>query len=204
MSNESFYIPDHEDDLAEYTDSLPNKSEVIRRLLREHKNGEVARANERIAEIEEELEAVEEEIEELEARKNELKSEKARLAEQREKRDDVATGIVELAEELVTIEPDIRETAAKRIASDVPAPLVGDILETVDIHYYDADGGVSGAIAHGDMVIDDLDEDGVDTKDLVGGEGAVSIPDGHPADDVLQGLTTREWEAIQEVADGAR
>lgn len=201
MPNESFYIPDNDEDLQEYVQSLPNKSEVIRRTLRQHKEGAIARADERIGEIDDELDDIEAKMDGLRARRKELKDERARLEEQQESHEDETDSLVEetvsMFEAMVSTLPDERRRYLPNRPENVPERVWTAVEDEVDIHHFDnATGNVRG-----EHVEDDLQAAGFDVDEVLGEFGKV---EGEEAVDYLHSLTDREREEIEAAVNEVR
>lgn len=201
MPNDTFYIPERDEELQEYVDSLPNKSEVIREMLKQHRDGQLARSEERIEEIDERLGEIDEEEAALEEEKVELRDERARLKEMDEKRsaakDNLVENTLEVVESTVQIPVGDREKRpqyAKAKTNTVPVDIIDAVFENVDVHIID-DGRV-----HGERVEEDIEEDGFDADDIPD-YGSI---ENEELVEHLQGLTSREKEEIEEVIEDVR
>lgn len=205
MSNASFSFRKDDDDLKEYYESLPNASETIRRLLRDHRDGVIARADERSAEIDDEVADINEQIDDLKDRRTDLKDERARLEETKEKRADLTNALageaVELFGGIVTIHPDDREKNLGKRAT-VSEDVWRAVLENVDLHHFDKfDGRVTGGHVEADLRDAEFNADVV--LDDSGALSGATVTDDDAAE-YLAGLSEREREEIRRVVNEFR
>jgi len=192
--SESFYLGQDDEFIEEGLEALPEnqKSSEIKKALRNHFSAKDIGAEQRLADLKADREELEEEIEEKESELEEVEAKIEQVKEQIEKQKpdtDLVNAVVSKFDDLVTIEPRMREKNLEATATEIPSNVWKSVLTQVDIHHVPSDGSIEEDI----IDLYDLDETDYEEVGLID----YKVTDGDILDNI-QSLTDTEEKEIRE------
>ena len=188
-----------DDELLAQLDTLPNKSEFIRTHLKQ--------ALAQSSESERRLNEINDELDDIDQKMRDLKQERSQLVREQEElealtgasksvenaQDQKLNIVVETVEEMLT-RPE--ETRLRYLKKELNGDLATAIWEDVTLHTIE---NADANAVSGEMVLEDLREDGFDPDEVVTAElnDVYSLTD--DAFDIVAGVTSRERSEIEEL-----